>query len=282
MKIRLLYLLFFVIGGSVLLLNSAAGPAEVQEADRTNSPLSNGTSCSFSPCHNSGTYSPGLTAQLLDGETAITVYEPGKTYTLSIAITGADEAQAYGFQSVLLHGEGNLNAGSFGEAPAGIQVVELEERQYAEQSARSSSSMFSIPWTAPEEGVGDIRLYAAGNAADGNGSNSGDQGVFLEEPIVFAQAGTSNSTDHLLTFNEVSLAPNPTSDRLLLTLDTDQPGRYTMSLFDVTGKQLQRQTVNLGFGRQSEWIDLAAHPNGLYLLHISNGQQFFTQKILKQ
>lgn len=275
-------MVFLIAMGSVLLLNNAAGPAEVQGADRTNSPLSGGTSCSLSACHNSGDFSPGITAQLLDGETAVNTYEPGKTYTLSIAITGADEAAGYGFQSVLLHGEDNLNAGAFGDAPSGIQVTTLDERDYAEQSARSNTSTFNIPWTAPAEGVGDIRLYAAGNAANGNGSNSGDQGVALQDPVVFTQAGTSSADDRMLTFNEVRLAPNPTRNGVLLSLDNDQPGTYTMSLFDATGKHLQRQKINLVQGQQSEWIDLNDRPAGLYLLQLSNGRQFFTRKILKQ
>jgi hypothetical protein len=282
MKIRLLYLLFFVAAGSVLFLNNAAGPAEVQGADRTNSPLSGGTSCSLSSCHNSGSYSPGITAQLLDGETAVTAYEPGKTYTLRVSITGASNAEGFGFQSVLLYGETNLNAGSFGTPPAGIQVIPLEDRQYAEHSTRSSSSTFAIDWTAPGEGVGDIRLYAAGNAANGNGSNSGDQGVALQEPVVFMQAGTSNVDDRLLSFKEVRVAPNPAREGVLLTIDNEESGRYTMSLFDAVGKNIFRQTMNLVQGSQSEWIDLADQPRGLYLLHISNGQKFFTQKILKQ
>ncbi|MCB0632404.1 MAG: T9SS type A sorting domain-containing protein, partial [Lewinella sp.] len=271
MKIRLLYLLFFVIAGSVFFLNNAAGPAEVQGADRTNSPLSNGTSCSLSSCHNSGVYSPGITAQLLDGETAVSMYEPGKTYTLSIAITGADEAAGYGFQSVLLYGEGNLNAGDFGTPPAGVQVIPLDDRMYAEQSMRSSSSTFAIDWTAPSEGVGDIRLYAAGNAANGNGSNSGDQGVALQEPIVFTQAGASSANDRLFSFNEIRLAPNPTRNHVLLTIDNDRPGLYRMSLFDATGKNIQDRNIKLVQGIQSEWIDLTDQPNGLYLLQFSNG-----------
>lgn len=280
MKIRILFTLFVLTASAILFWNASGGPAAVQQADRTRSPLSNNSSCAT--CHNSGNFSPGLNVQLLDGEMAVTSYEPGKTYTLSVAITGADDAGGYGFQSVLLYGENDLNAGTFGSAPTGIQLTPLNERMYAEHSSRSDTSVFTIDWTAPEMGVGDIRVYASGNAANANGSVTGDQGAFLASPVVLTEASTSHTEDRLLTFDAIQVSPNPTRSGIFLKLENSRPGPYTLRLLNAVGQTLQEESLNLIIGAQTHWVDLSQEPEGLYFIQLSNGQQFLTKKILKQ
>lgn len=280
MKCRILYSLFLLIASAILFWNASGGPALVQGADRTMSPLSNNTSCGT--CHNSGDFSPSLNVQMLDGEAAVSTYEPGKTYTLRVAVTGADAALGFGFQAVVLSGNDNLNAGVFGDPPAGIQVTPLKDRMYAEHSMRSNSNIFTIPWTAPAGGTGDIRIYAGGNATNANGSVTGDQGTFLASPLVLAEFGTSATQDHQLIVEALRIAPNPTQSGVLLTIDNQQPGKYTMTLINAVGQPLENQNLELLPGRQSQWIDLSGYPAGLYFLQLSNGQQLLTRKILKQ
>ncbi|PHN08307.1 choice-of-anchor V domain-containing protein [Flavilitoribacter nigricans] len=280
MKIRMLYTVFSLIALAIIGWNASDGPAKAQKADRTMSPLSNNSSCST--CHTSGSYSPALNVQLLDGEAAVTTYEPGKTYTLRVAITGADDAAGYGFQSVLLYGDDNLNAGTFGAAPSGMQVTPLNDRMYAEHSARSNSNVFTIDWTAPAGGLGDVRIYAGGNAVNGNGSVSGDVGTFLSDPLVITEAGTSNVRDQELTFDAIRISPNPTRSGALLSLDNSRPGRYLLTVYNAVGQLIEQQSLDLVMGEQSHWIDLDAQPRGLYFLRLTNGQQQLTRKILKQ
>lgn len=280
MKIRILFSLFGLMLVAILFLNASQGAAEVQEQDRTMSPLSNSTSCAT--CHNSGSFSPSLNVQLLDGEMGVTTYEPGKTYTLRVEIANAEAANVYGFQTVMLQGEADANAGTFGTPAAGIQVTPLAEHMYAEHSTPSNSNIFMIDWTAPAEGLGDIRIYASGNAANDNGSISGDNGVFLASPVVLTQAGTSNSKDRILTFDAIRISPNPTYSGAMLNLENSQPGRYSLSLFNAVGQNILRKSLDLVQGAQSHWIDLSEQPKGLYFLQLSNGQQLLTRKILKQ
>lgn len=280
MKIRILYSSFVVLALSILFYNASGGPAAIQGADRTMSPLSNNSSCAT--CHNSGDYSPSLNVQLLDGETAVSVYEPGKTYTLRVAITGADAADGYGFQSVLLYGDDDLNAGSFGTPAAGIQVTPLNDRMYAEHSMRSNSNVFTIDWTAPESGVGDIRIYAGGNATNANNNVTGDQGTFLSSPVVINETGTSDVQDRLLTFDAIQISPNPTRTGTLISLDNSRPGRYSLNIFNAVGQNIHRESLDLVRGSQSHWVDLSDQPDGLYFLQLSDGQQLLSRKILKQ
>lgn len=280
MKIGLLYVFFILSAVTILFMNASGGPAAVQGADRTMSPLSNNSSCAT--CHDSQAFSPTVSLQILDGEVAVTAYEPGKTYTMQVAVNGAPSAGGFGFQAVALYGEGNLNAGAFGDAPAGMQVTPLNNRMYAEHSMRSNSNTFSINWTAPASGTGDVRFYAGGNATNANNNVTGDQGASLATPVVLSEALTSNTDDQRLAFKAISIAPNPVLNGTMLTLDTDDPGWYTLSIFNAVGKRLQQQRLEIVGGKQSQWIDLRQQPAGIYFLQLSNGRQFFTQKILKQ
>ncbi len=46
-------------------------------------------------------------------------------------------------------------------------------RTYAEHDNVSTPNIFNVVWTAPAAGTGNV-TYAAGNAVDKNGLNSGD------------------------------------------------------------------------------------------------------------
>src|SRR5690606_2088120 len=101
-------------------------------------------------------------------------------------------------------------------------------------------------------------------------------------PFVLAEFGTSTSRDNILTFESISIAPNPTQDGAWLTLDNRQAGKYLLKILNATGQLLQKQDVTLVNGRQTHWIDLSDLPRGLYFMQLSIGQQLLTKKILKQ
>ena len=70
--------------------------------------------------------------------------------------------------------------------------------------------------------------------------------------------------------------PNPTDDAF--TLEFETPGVYAISLTDVTGKVLLRQTI----ADQKTRIDIGDYPAGTYLLVIDDGRQQFVTRIVKQ
>ena len=279
MKMKIVYTLFFLAGSAFLFISSSGGAGAAQGRDRTMSPLSGSSSCAT--CHNSGAFSPSIKVQLLDGENPVSVWEPEKTYTLSVAIEDADAAEGYGFQAVLLAGDNDSNAGMFGTPSDGIQVTTLNEVDYAEHNTSSTDNVFTIDWTAPAAGLGDIRIYAAGNAANNNASTQGDQGVFLTEPVVISEMGPSIAEDRLLRFDEISIFPNPTPAAINLRINNSRAGRYTLDLFNAMGQKLQSQNVNLVQGIQTHRIDLTDQPQGVYFLQISDGQQILSKRILK-
>lgn len=117
-------------------------------------------------------------------------YTPGerKRVTLTITDTGGGR-NVFGFQasSRLASNTQSGQAGSF--IPGSAQFVQCEDGrdrpangcpasvalEFIQHNSASTSNTFTFEWTAPSTNVGDVKFYAAGNAANGDGRNTGDR-----------------------------------------------------------------------------------------------------------
>ena len=69
--------------------------------------------------------------------------------------------------------------------------------------------------------------------------------------------------------------PNPTDGALTLSFAT--PGAYSITISDMTGKVLLRQSV----GGSTFYIDISGYPAGLYLISIDDGERQSVTRIVK-
>jgi hypothetical protein len=155
---------------------SGSGPS----ASHTNAPgEDNCTSCHTTYTVNSG---PGILS--ISGVPAN--YHPGQQIQLTISLTQED-AVYYGFQLTALDSQGR-KIGTFtlpNETPARVQsingLVNGQQRTYIEHTIDGlflpntfGHNTWTFTWTAPADAVEPVTFYAAANAADGQGSPSGD------------------------------------------------------------------------------------------------------------
>jgi len=280
MKFKFIYTSFALALSAYLFMGSANGAGAAQNIDRTGSPLGGGTSCSF--CHNGGSYSPSLAVQVLDNGTPVTVYEPGKTYTLRTAITaGAGTPSRYGFMAVALTGATNQGAGVFSTPPAGMRKTTISSRIYVEHNTPSMANTFEVEWTAPVAGTGDVRFYAAGNATNNNNGITGDNAVQLTTPLTLTEMATSSLSATAL-FRQLSAWPNPVSDELNIRIVTANSGLFKMDVLDAQGRWLRSEQVQLATGENNlrrDWND--ATP-GVYFVQFSDGEGLATLRVLKR
>ena len=77
--------------------------------------------------------------------------------------------------------------------------------------------------------------------------------------------------------------PNPFTNSTTIDFSLLQAGRYTITLYDLTGRMVK--VVKQGFSeagiRNNVRIDGAQLPNGLYQVNIQTDQQVRTLKLLK-
>ena len=131
--------------------------------------------------------------------TAPSSYEPGKTYQITVTHSTTDTSRRrWGFQLTALDGSSN-KAGDF-QSTSITQVLQGGpggNRQYIEHNflgtfqGQPSGAMWTVDWVAPSSDVGRVTFYAAGNQANNNGNETGDQiyATSVSVPVATAITG---------------------------------------------------------------------------------------------
>ena len=152
--------------------------------------------CTTSGCHGGG-LNEGLGKLTI---VAPEVYEPGKTYQIAVVHTTPDSSRRrWGFEFTALSAD-NKAAGRIESGNALTSVTDNAgpdgTRQYINHNTfgtfpgQADGAMWSFSWTAPASNAGPITFYAAGNQANNDGTNNGDQIYATQVTVGAASAGT--------------------------------------------------------------------------------------------
>jgi len=281
MKIKNVYKFAGLLVLYVVLQSRAGGPGAVAGLEVTGAPGSTGNTgtCANTGCHSSGAFDPAVTIELLDGDTPVNKYEPGKTYTLRVTNTpGTGTPADFGFQAVSLNAA-NEQAGDWGNPGAGKHVVTLSGRKYVEHGAPSPSGVFQVPWIAPAAGVGNVTFYSASNAVNGNVAPSGDgtakKTLAVEEGTVSAVFSLKNE------IASMTVQPNPVSEVMNLVVNSKITGNFTLRIFDVQGVIQKVESLSLTAGANEKSIEVVGLASGLYILQLAGGGQVPATQMLK-
>lgn len=165
--------------------------------------------CAVSGCHE-GQPNTGIGQLLI---LAPSVYEPAKTYEITVKhMTTEQSRRRWGFQLTALD-QTNNKAGELQNSGSLTQVIPGGpggNRQYIEHSflgtfqGQAFQASWTFNWTAPSTDVGPVIFYAAGNEANNDGNNTGDQiyttnatvgaGVSVTGPPVVDSASVSGKS----------------------------------------------------------------------------------------
>jgi hypothetical protein len=119
-------------------------------------------------------------------------YQPGQQYTLTVTVQQASRTR-FGFQLTAIDA-GNNRAGTL-ESLSGDSSLNASTgqggRQYIQHTQQGTSQnitngrAWQVRWTAPSTDIGGVRFFVAGNAANNNGLDTGDNiytNSFLSDP----------------------------------------------------------------------------------------------------
>lgn len=102
-----------------------------------------------------------------------------------------------------------------------------------------------------------------------------DTGMLFPEPHpVGAENGPAPNAALAL-----SVAPNPSSDRVQVRFETVGAGEATLSVFDMLGREVVRRRPSLGAGAQSIGVSLSELPPGLYVVRVTAGGETASQRL---
>jgi hypothetical protein len=88
-----------------------------------------------------------------------------------------------------------------------------------------------------------------------------------------ANTGTNDPADA-----EITVYPNPTSGKVILSSGTSQPAITNISVFNMTGKEVLSRQFSVG--SQEMDIDLSFQVKGIYIILIKAGENYYHRKIL--
>jgi uncharacterized protein (TIGR03437 family) len=153
-------------------------------------------------CHNTSPLNSGGGNVKIDFPNGQT-YTPGAAQTFSIVITDA-VAHVYGFQMTARLGS-DLTNGQAGDFTADAhQYVKCDNGdfkgakslcpgnapvQFIEHNSPYPTNTISVQWTAPATDVGNVHLYIAANAANGDANFTGDH-IYTADYVLTSQASS--------------------------------------------------------------------------------------------
>jgi uncharacterized protein (TIGR03437 family) len=199
LKSRLGRAIVAMVPSVVLLYAYATGP----EPRHTAAPGDDKLACTTAGCH-VGTALNGGGGNVKITFAAGQVYTPGVPQTFTVVITDP-VARAYGFQ-MTARLESNLANGQAGNFTPGPQQIVICDDGSVRQSAGCpanapiqfiehgdpyrGTNQIQVSWTPPAVDVGNVHIYVAANAANGDGNNTGDH-IYTADYVLIPQAGSS-------------------------------------------------------------------------------------------
>ncbi len=170
-KFKTLLLSAFILGWVTIAIAFSSGPPP------SNTGAPGETNCT--QCHSGTLNAPGGSVTISGLPTS---YTPGTRYNLTVTVSKSDRSR-WGFQATALTDDGSA-AGTFETVDANTQKltssVQGKSRNYIEHTSTGTrrgttgSASFNFVWVAPSTDVGQVTFYVIGNAANNNGSSSGD------------------------------------------------------------------------------------------------------------
>ena len=265
MKKRIL-LFTATLGMAYMIFSShAAGPAhagyDCTGAETANTAFGNPTGCSTTHCHAAAaTTSIGVAIELDSAGVATTHYKGGGTYTVKITGTPTGTSNTkYGFQLNALKGTAssttNVDAGTWATTglPAGTQCTPAGFTTFTTLTCMEHSSALTMTgstfteaftWTAPVTGTGAISFWGAANFVNGNALADASD-VWNTNMVIINEWPATSSVPNVMPNISLNAFPNPVSNNLSLQMDNTQAGTYTLQAFDMKGRVITTENIEV-------------------------------------
>jgi hypothetical protein len=237
-----------------LILTSESDKLNGSPGGKTGSPGDGGANCTG--CH-AGT---PVTEEfwINSSELMTTGYQSGQEY--DIVVVGVDAAAGkFGFEATAESSTG-AKVGTFVPGPLELNKLCNNNKAVTHTLAGTvplvpgEGTSWFFKWTAPETSTGAITFYAAINAANGNGANTGDQ-IHLSSFVASPAVGISeNSVEQ-----SFQVYPNPSTG--LVNIKSNE-NLNKIEVLNLHGQLVYSQDA----GEQNTKLDLTDLHKGIYFI----------------
>jgi hypothetical protein len=212
-------------------------------------------------------------------------YTPGTSYSLSVTVSETGRSLfGLGVEALQSSGAngGTLTAGT-GTSIKNATVSGNSRRNVVHNlnaGTGTGSHTFNFTWAAPTSNIGNVTLYVAGLAANGNGSDTGDH-VYKTSQVVTPAASTG-----------VAEAENNAGWKAVVLKEQNQlniagglpvAGKMNVMVFNLQGQMVwNEQNIAVPAGSVAHWMDISKLSSEMYVLQVTvNGQQVLSQQFVK-
>lgn len=277
-----IYHLTFVLGTAGVLF-FAGIDSDNGKAGATGSPGEQ--SCSQSNCHTGSTdNSMGGSVTLTSTDLINWEYTPGQTYTLTATVTQQGRSLfGIGLEALLPSGAnaGTLTPGT-GTTTKNATIAGNSRKNIVHNmnaGATANAHSFTFTWTAPATDVGPITIYFAGNAANNNGTMTGDYIYTASQIVNTSTVSVQEESNSKFSF---SFYPNPATENITMNYSLEESSKVTFIIYDLTGKQVQTESATRFPGTQQQTIDVNSLQAGTYLLSVNVNGNAITKRFVKK
>jgi hypothetical protein len=267
----LLFLVLMITTSAIVIEEPILGtPYGVRDA--TGNPANIGEG-NCSGCHTGNAINTGgsLTISVKDKNgKAVTSYAFNELYTVDITVARSG-ISTYGFDAEVVTAN-NTDAGVITSTDTNKVQTLMGDRStnmtHVSPGKTANSHTFSFAWKTPAADSGEITIYAAGLAANGNGKNTGD---YTYTSVKKLKANPLAIAENESAIREISIYPNPVTASFHLSFNLRQANIVSVDLFALNGQKLGRLLMKEhASGQQQELLVLPAGiPTGAYLLQIN-------------
>ncbi|MBI1315544.1 T9SS type A sorting domain-containing protein [bacterium] len=266
----------FIFGCALhLLANSSGAPA-----GRTGSEASNNLTCAAAGCHNGPAPTADHQLTILTN-IPINGYAPGFTYAIDVDLDDLQNARPVcGFSASVEDGFGN-HVGTLVVSDPGTVSSNGQSKYVTHRSASNTlpngGRRYSFQWTAPSANPpAQIKIYVAGNFADGTGSTGGD---------VIRAVSSSFALDPSIGLTEEesfrSIYPNPSPGAFTAVDSKLVPGPARVRLFDLSGRVALDRLERVASATEGVKLEAYTLPRGMYVLQLEQfGKELIRERVL--
>lgn len=214
---------------------------------------------------------PGGTPELVPS----TSYQAGATYLI---VAGVDEKTLnntkFGFALSATRGSLTTMAGETSTQKVGTYITHTSS---GTTTTAGDGIEWAAMWTAPSTASNNANFQLYLNAADNNGSSSGD--VIYSKTLTLTPGATGVKT--IINEQTVTAYPNPvTENQFAVNFELNQTQLVTISLFGVDGRLIETK-VKKEMAKGSQTINIPVDVNpGIYFVKIEAGDQIINKRIL--
>jgi hypothetical protein len=237
--------------------------------------------CAEGGCHGGGQVNVGSGTFTIASTATGNTYVTDSTYSITFTVSESTKTR-FGFEAAVLNSSlssvGSMSAINTATTVVGNDGVNNNIQLAAHYNA-GSNHVWTINWKAPHTYSGDITVYAFGNAANGNGNADAGDDIYrtklvLHPAVASGIPATGNSLE-----NQISIYPNPASDRIAIDLTHPTSEKVHVELLDMQMKQVGTSDSQTNNSQVHTVFDVSTLNSGIYFVRTRMGNEEVVRKV---